>query len=332
MKFLRLWLISLAVVLIAAPIGCARPEQPDGSRTDHEHEHTERRADADDESHDGHDDESEHTEGEIRITTAQLESLGATIATVSPGIIDDGVELLGEVHPNGDRIAHIAPRFAGLVVDVRKTVGDYVKNGDILAVIESSESLAPYELRSLLEGTIIDKHLTRGEAVDRDRVCFVVADLSSVWVDLSVYQRNFGHIEPGQPVRIRGDHEHLTAEGVVGYVTPVIDPTTRTATARVVLPNPDGSWRPGMFVTASVLQPSRAEATIPVTALQTVEGHTTVFALTEDGVQARKLTVGRTGETTAEVLAGLALGERVVATNSFLMKAELGKSEAEHEH
>ncbi len=332
MRALRPWFIVLALSLGATPSGCGGPEPSEHSHAEHGHEHEETTADPSGDSHDEHSGESEHTEGEIRVSAARLESLGVTIATASPGIIDEGVELLGEIHPNGDRLAHITPRFAGLVVDVRKTVGDSVKTGDILAVLESSDSLAPYTLKSLLDGTVIDKHLTLGEAVDRDRVCFVVADLSTLWVDLSVYQKDFDHIRPGQPVRIRTDHEHLKAEGVIGYVTPVIDQTTRTATARVVLPNPDGAWRPGMFVTALALQPSRADVTIPSSAIQTVEGRATVFVLTDEEVEARPLTLGRLGETTAEVLAGLAAGERVVATNSFLLKAELGKSEAEHAH
>jgi cobalt-zinc-cadmium efflux system membrane fusion protein len=330
------WLILIALSVAILPAGCGRTEAPGDSHAEHRHEKGHERDEATEESQarssDDHADGDDHAGGKIRLGAGQLERLGATIATVGAGTVDEGIELLGEIHPNGDQLAHITPRFAGLVVDVRKTVGDHVKTGEILAVIESSESLAPYELKSLIDGTIIDKHLTRGEAVDRDRVCFVVADLSSVWADLSVYQKDFDHIHPGQPVRIRADHGHLGAEGVIGYVTPAIDPRTRTATARAVLPNPAGAWRPGMFVTALVLQPGQAEIAIPAAAIQTIQGQATAFALTGDGVEARPLSLGRRGETTVEVLAGLAPGDRVVATNSFLLKAELGKSEAEHQH
>jgi cobalt-zinc-cadmium efflux system membrane fusion protein len=336
------WLILIALTVAVVSTSCERTEAPVNSHAEHRqetvHEHGEATGESSAHTHDehgirdDHGDDSDHAGGAIRLRAGQLERLGATIASVGAGIIDEGIELLGEIHPNGDQLAHITPRFAGLVVDVRKTVGDHAKTGDVLAVIESSESLAPYELKSLIDGTIIDKHLTRGEAVDRDRVCFVVADLSSVWVDLSVYQKDFDHIQPGQPVRIRADHGHLGAEGTIGYVTPAIDPRTRTATARAVLPNPNGTWRPGMFVTALVLQPGHADITIPATAIQTIEGQATAFALTDDGVEARPLSLGRRGETTVEVLAGLVPGDRVVATNSFLLKAELGKSEAEHQH
>lgn len=256
---------------------------------------------------------------------------GMTLAVAGPGVLDLGVELLGVVQPNGDRLAHITPRFPGIVREVRKTVGDVVKTGDVLAVVESSESLAPYELKTLIDGTIIEKHLTRGEAVDRDKQCFVIADLQTVWVDLSVYQKDLERIRISQSVRVHSGGEGPDAEGVLGYITPGVDQATRTATARVILPNPRGRWRTGMFVTALALEPVDALLTVPTSAIQIVEGRPTAFVVADDQAKPYPLTIGRQGEQLAEILGGLRGGEHVVATNSFLLKAELGKSEAEHE-
>lgn len=273
----------------------------------------------------------EHEEGVLHVDQQERTKLGLNVVAAGPGTIDQGIELLGEVHPNGDRLAHITPRFPGIVREVRRSVGEIVKAGDVLAILESSESLAPYELKTLIDGTIIEKHLTRGEAIDRETQAFVIADLSTVWVDLSVYQRELERIRLGQVVRVRASDDRHPADGTIAYLTPGLDQITRTARARVVLPNPEGHWRTGMFVTALAVEPASAAVAVPASAIQTVQGQPSVFTVSGDEIRARTISLGRQGDTTSEVLSGLNAGEQVIATNSFLLKAELGKGEAEHE-
>jgi cobalt-zinc-cadmium efflux system membrane fusion protein len=274
----------------------------------------------------------ERDAGAIHLDASERVRFGITAVPVGPGMVDLGIDLLGEVHPNGDRLAHITPRFPGIVREVRHTVGDTVHAGEVLAILESSESLAPYELKTLIDGTIIEKHLTRGEALDRETQAFVIADLSSVWVDLIVYQRDLARVRLAQPVRVRASSEGPASEGTIGYLTPGLDQTTRTARARVVLPNPDGRWRPGMFVTAVAIEDELAALVVPTSALQTIGGRPSVFVIHGESIRARAVSLGRQGDTTAEVLGGLMAGEQIVATNSFLLKAELAKGEAAHEH
>ena len=275
--------------------------------------------------------EAHADEGKVRLSSEQTRDFGISLATAAAGRIDSFVELPAEVHANGDRLAHIVPRFAGIVRDVRKGIGDQVRPGDTLAVIESSESLAPYELSSKTAGTVIEKHLTPGEAVDRDTQTFVVADLATVWVDIAVYQKDLDRVRVGQTARISAGERGPTADGPISYVTPIVDPATRTLTARVVLPNEAGQWRPGMFVTARVLEPIEAAIVIERSAVQVLAGKSVVFVEDGDTFAPRSVMLGRSGETTVEVVSGLAAGTRYVAANSFLVKAELAKSEAEHE-
>jgi cobalt-zinc-cadmium efflux system membrane fusion protein len=310
-------------------------EHDHGEEQGHDVEMRRRHARDDDERSqtEGHSqDEAERAAAAVRLTPGQMAYFRVTVAEAGPGSVDLGVYLPGEIRPNGDRLAHIVPRFPGIVRDVRKSVGDSVEAGDVLAVIESSESLARYELRTLIAGTVIDKHLTLGEAVDREEQAFVIADLGTVWVDLSVYQKDLLHVRTGQSVHIGGGPGLPEAAGTISYITPVVDQPTRTATARVVLPNPDGIWRPGMFVNAHVLDPAPADIVVPRSALQFVAEVPVVFVETDDGFAPRPITIGRAGDTHVEVVEGLAPGERFVATNSFLLKAELGKGETEHEH
>jgi cobalt-zinc-cadmium efflux system membrane fusion protein len=274
-----------------------------------------------------HDDAGDHhPDAVVRLSAAVLDEFGIEIADAGPGRIERSVHLPGEVHPNGDRLAHIVPRFAGIVTEVRKHIGDRVGKGDVLAVVESDESLAPYELKTLIDGTVIAKHVTQGEAVSRDHEAFVIADLQTVWVDLSVYQRDLARVRVGQAVHISPGEGREGAKGTISYVTPVVDVRSRTATARVVLPNPEGLWRPGMFVVGQVVVDAvEVAVAVPRTALETLDEKTVVFVESGDGLRARPVRLGRAGTTQVEVLSGLEPGERYVRRGGFTLKAELSK-------
>ena len=264
----------------------------------------------------------------VVLTAAEIEEFGLRVAPVGKATIERFIELPGVVRPNEDRLAHIVPRFAGIVTKVRKRIGDSVKSGETLAVIESSQSLSPYALKTLIGGVIIEKHVTRGEAVTPESQAFVVADLRSVWIDLSVYQRDLTQIRPGQSARVIAGHDLPEARGVVSYVTPVVDEGTRTATARIVLDNPDGFWRPGMFASAEVMvERSEVEIAVPVSALHSLGDQTVVFVRGSEGFRPRPVTVGVRDSQWAEIAEGLTPGESVVIRGGFTVKSELLRSE-----
>ena len=318
-------ILGLVVALVAArPAFAGDPQE-----AEHADDHGDERRDHLDEHGDPHG--NEQPDAELAVKPDQLGRFGVVVGEAASSVLDGGMELVGEVHPDGDRLAHITPRFPGIVREVRRTVGDRVRKGEVLAIVESSETLAPYELTTLVDGVVIAKHITRGEAVASDHEAFVVADLGSVWVDLRVHQKDLGRVAAGQTLLLRAAPGEQTVSAPLRYVTPVVDPATRTATARVVLDNPSGAWRPGMFVAATVLDAAPVEVAIPAGALQTVGGRPTVFVVSER-VEPRPVVIGRRGRTRVEVLSGLAAGERLAVTNTFLLKAELGKAEAEHDH
>jgi cobalt-zinc-cadmium efflux system membrane fusion protein len=234
------------------------------------------------------------------------------------------------VRPNADRTAHLAPRFAGQAREVHGEVGQRVHGGDLLAVIVS-DTMAPFELRSPLDGVVVDRHLVVGETVSPGSPVFVIADLSSVWVDINVYQKDLPDVRAGQPMRISAGYGIAEVETTVSYVSPVLDQATRTAIARAVVQNPDGAWKPGLFVTALVLRPQQVSIAVPRTAIQVRAGLPLVYVVDGDRFVARPVRLGRIGRTVAEIRDGLRAGERYAATNSFLVKAELEKSEAEDE-
>jgi cobalt-zinc-cadmium efflux system membrane fusion protein len=171
-----------------------------------------------------------------------------------------------------------------------------------------------------------------GESVGPDSPAFIVADLSTVWVEVHVYQRALPALRVGQPVRVVSAAGAVEAEGRVSYIAPIVDQATRTATARVELPNPDGAWRPGLFVTVTVLNPLEAAVVVGRDAVHRFEDGSVVFVAEGDRFAPRTVTVGRRGRTRVEIVAGLAPGDRFAEAGSFLVKAELGKGAGGHDH
>ena len=302
--------------LIAAP---ARGDSPPSTVSEGEH--------AMEGGEEDHGEESVHGARVVRLDAATLEEFGVELAVAGPGWIEKTVSLPAEVRPNQDRLAHIAPRFPGIAREVRAKIGDRVKPGQVLAVIES-EALAPFALKTLIEGVVIAKHITRGEPVSREQAAFVVANLSDVWIDISVYQKDLAVLRNGQPVVVSAGHGREKAEGRISYIAPVVDEETRTAVARVVLPNPEGVWRPGLFVTTRVeVTREQVPLAVPKSALEVLDERHVVFVEDEEGFAPRPVALGRRGDQHVEIRTGLAPGDRYVARGGFTLKAELQRGE-----
>ncbi len=198
---------------------------------------------------------------------------------------------------------------------------------------ERDTDYSRYEIKAPFAGTVIEKHITLGEVVNPDTSCFVLADLSDVWVDVTVYPQDIPQITVGRAVNVFATGISDAHRGKVAYVSPKIDEGTRTGMARVVLPNADGHWRPGMFVRADlVVSDEDVAIVVPNTAIQTIENQTVVFVEEHDEFKKRPVLIGRTTGNQSEVLKGLNPGERFAASGTFILKAELGKAEAEHVH
>ncbi|WP_085725950.1 efflux RND transporter periplasmic adaptor subunit [Pseudomonas sp. R37(2017)] len=190
-----------------------------------------------------------------------------------------------------------------------------------------------YELRAPFDGVVVEKHLTPGEVVDETSNAFTLTDLSRVWVTFGVSPKDLTQVKVGRPVTISAPELNAEVAGSVSYVGSLLGEQTRTATVRVTLENPQGAWRPGLFVTALVATDSRqANVVVPETAIQTVENKPTVFVRTDDGFKAQAVELGSRADGQVEVTQGLKPGVQVAAAGSFVLKSELGKASAEHAH
>lgn len=362
----------------------------------------------DDEGHEGHGNEKgEHEEGQVKLSPEARLNAKLEVRTAGPAKIAVTLSLPGELTLNADAVAHVTPRVAGTVREVKKNLGDAVKKGDVLAILDSRDlaemqrevlaakerlTLAESELKrqealfkekigaekdyiaakqayaearieqnsaaqklaaaagnggrgsgyaliAPLDGTVVEKHANVGEVMKEDTQAFVIADLTHVWVNVTVYAKDLPRVATGQRARVRAEGIETAAEGTITYLGAIVGEQTRSAHARIVLTNPGAAWRPGLFVTAEVaIDEAQVSVGVEDGAIQKVEGKDVVF-VEEGGVfEARPVTLGRGGvgdegqPAMVEVLNGLAAGDTYVSKNSFILKAELGKSEGGHEH
>lgn len=346
--------------------------------------------------------EEKHEEGTLKMSAQQMEISGVKTVPVRQGSLSHQVSVPGRIAADADRLAQIVPKASGIVVEARKNLGDIVKKGEVLALIESremAEAAAEYqaaqrsaelartthkremdlwkkkitaeqeyltakntwqeaqirldlarqkmqtlggagenaqpsryhELKSPLDGLVIERELTLGEFVDTSHKAFTVADLSVLWVEISIAPDDVSRVKEGQEAIIEGGGKQGT--GKVIFVSPVINPDTRSAKAIVELSNAKGLWRSGDYANASIITDTQAVGMIvPQESVQTIEGKSVVFVKTAEGFEQRVIVSGKKDGQNIEVSSGLSAGDEVAIGNTFVLKAEAGKSEAEHSH
>ena len=304
MKLIRIFLTATFIFLI---YGCSDEQNNNAANTE-KHNETE-----------------EHSEL-IKISNDVMKEFGIEVKEAGAGLIKNHIDLTGEIKAEPSKISHIVPRFSGIVQKVNNTVGEKVSKGDVLAVIESNESLTTYEVKSLIDGTIIEMHMTQGESIGTEAHTFTIADLNKVWAMLSVYQKDINKIKKNQNVKVSFGSTETEEIGKISYLSPIVNEKTRTASARVILNNKSGKWRPGMFVTAKVyVSQSRAQVVIEKTALQTIDNEPVVFVKDGEGFIPLRVKIGKENDDNIEILSGLKAGKQYVSKGAFTLKAELLK-------
>lgn len=348
-------------------------------------------------------------EGWLALTKQQIQDAGIEITSASPGQLQTIIKAPAKIILNQDYVVHLTPMAAGIVRDTRKQVGDKVRQGEVLAVLESSEmaqtkssyldaqkkialamnnlereknlydkkisaeqdyrnavaeaeqarielelarqklqtlglSLAEieavpeaksahlrrYELKSPISGLVIGKQLTRGEMIDTSREAYILANLDAVWGEISVFPSDIGHLKEGLTVSI-GCPDGNSYESKVFSISPAIDENTRAVKVLVALDNNHGKWRPGMFVCADIKgEPKNVSIAIPLSAIQKINDQESVFIAKQDGFEVRPIQIGNRDNSHCEIVSGISPGENFAIKNTFLLKAEHGKYDAQH--
>lgn len=276
--------------------------------------------------------EYESYEGRTTIAAAVAESSGLQTATTGPATLRTQLPLMGSVVINENRLARVRARFPGAVREVRVGTGDSVSRGQVLARVEANESLRSYEITAPIAGVVIVRNTNVGD-VAGEAPLFEIADLSEVWVDLHAFGKDLPRLQPGQPVTLLSSVGQTRAEATIARLLPIAAAGSQSAIARVHLPNPDGVWRPGLAVSADVTVGEReVPLAVRTTGLQPFRDFTVVYAQVGETYEVRMLELGERDPDYAEVLGGIDPGVTYVTEQSFLIRADIEKSGASHDH
>lgn len=270
-------------------------------------------------------------EGRTKIAPDIAEAAGIRTEVAGQAKLVETITLYGRVAPDLTRQREVSARFPGLIRTVQKKPGENVRAGEALATVESNESLETYTVTAPIAGIITARDANPGEQ-STDRALFTIMDPTSVWAELSVFPRDRARVRPGAIVHIKAADSDSSAQGKIERVD-IQAGANQTVTARVSLDNAKGEFFPGSFVTADV---AVAERSVPLAVktvgLQPFRDFTVVFEQVGDTYEVRMLELGEQRGEWAEVLGGLEPGAHYVTENSYLIKADVEKSGASHDH
>lgn len=271
-------------------------------------------------------------EGRTTIEPGVARAMGIAVEQASGVTIHETISVQGSLEPAPDAVSEVHGQFPGIVLSLAKEVGDTVQAGEQLASQQSNESLQTYDVTAPRSGTVIERSASVGSASGEDPL-YVVADLSRLVADLKVFPRDLTRVDVGQPVAVSSLDGSTSYAGEIGRILPTLDAASRSATARVFIDAVPANWRPGQFVEGVV---TVGEVDVPLavreSGLQAFRDFTVVYALVDDTYEVRMLDLGRRDGEYVEVLGGLEPGTTYVTDNSYLVKADIEKSGASHDH
>ncbi len=281
----------------------------------------------------------ESHEGRTVISDRQLELARVKTELAGPATLNLNDTLFGVIAAPADSVYRINAPYPGLVETVHVQVGESVKKGQRLLSLTNTDTLQRYSVKSPANGEVTERFVNQGDQAE-GRVLLEVVDLSTVWVEMSAFPESIENLTVGQPVTVRDLHHHKSATGSISYVAPQMT-GGHIARTRAVIDNSDGHWRPGMHIKADIQIDSRqVPLAIKASALQSFRDMPVVFAKFGNTFEVRMVELGENGSEgenesnghMIEVLGGLKPGTEYVTGNSFLIKADILKSGASHDH
>lgn len=291
--------------------------------------HSQAHSDHETHDHEHHDpDEDNAPADSTRIEHDMAEIVGISTAEASSQTIRQTITSYGTLSTAPEQLSHVRARFSGLITSVDARIGDTVKAGDRLASVESNESLRKYVVNAPIAGTVIQRHANTGE-VTQDQVLFSIANFDTLWAELRIYPAQRKSVSAGQSIEIVSDGQIIRGE--ISHIIPALDKPYQLA--RVKLDNRQLKLSPGLLVEGRIVTSEElVSIAVRKTGIQQMDGRSGVFVQSGETYQFSPLQLGAADSQHVEVLSGIAEGQRYVIENSYLIKADIEKSEAEHEH
>lgn len=268
-------------------------------------------------------------EGRTKIETAVAKALEIETQVAGPVVLQETISVYGKIIENKERVTHVRARFDGVIKSVSLSVGDKVSKGQTLAKVESNSGLNLYMIKAPISGVITQRHANPGEQTAQ-RQLFTITDTSTVWLELSIFPADRARVVTGAEVMLENNNS-VTKSTILNIN--VIAEANQSVKARVVLDNKSGQFFPGSYVNAKI---KVAEHPVPLavkrSGLQAFRDFTVVYAQIGEEYEVRMLDLGREAGDWVEVLGGLEAGTKYVSENSYVIKADIEKSGASHDH
>lgn len=297
------------------------------------HKHTDEEHRNDEKDHDDHEGEHGHggehgEEQSTRIDDVMAAQVEIKTASASSQLLRQSIVAYGRLTTDAGQISHVRARYSGLIKSVKHTIGDAIKKGDLLAEVESNESLKVYPIQAPISGTVIQRHANTGE-MTQDQVLFSIANFDTLWAEFRIYPSQQSVVKAGQSAHIDVDEREFS--GQIQHIIPALDKPYQLA--RVKLDNRSSGLTPGLLVEGQIIVGEfRVDLAVEKAAIQTLNEQPGVFVKNASEYGFAPLRLGRADDRYVEVLSGLNPGQSYVSKNSYLIKADIEKSEAEHEH
>jgi membrane fusion protein, heavy metal efflux system len=272
-------------------------------------------------------------EGRTTIEPAQADAAGVKVEAAGPVEIEETIAMSGRVELQPQGRAEVKAWYPGRIVSMSKSIGDPVRKGETIATVTSAESLQTYAIPAPISGVVMERNANVGD-VAGEAPMFVIADATKLHAEFFVYPRDAERLRAGQKITVRNLSGAISATATIDAVLPTADMLTQTVIAHVELPNPDGAtWRPGQAVEGEAIVGSyKAALAVRTPALQRFRDFTVVYARVKDTYEVRMLELGRRSPEWTEILGGLQPGEVYVSENAYLIRADVEKSGASHDH
>ncbi len=309
----------------------------DGDAHDeHGHDSHEKEDSHDDHGHGGeaHGDEhgDEHEEGKTEIAPDGAKKAGISIEKAAPVMIGKVIPLTGRITINQNAKAEVRARFPGIVRSVKANLGEQVKKGQVLAVVESNESLKDYNVTAPIDGTILARNTNLGDVANGEPL-FTIADLSTVWAKFHIFPKDADMVAAQQSVRVHTLDEGKEQDATISMLFPTADALSQTLVAIVPMDNKNSMWRPGTTIEGDVtVSQKQVSLAVRESALQSMEDQTVVFVKMGDSYEMKPVKTGVSDGRYIEITSGLNAGQSYVSEGSFVIKADILKSGAAHEH
>lgn len=271
-------------------------------------------------------------EGRTIITPDAAKAGGVTTERAGPAQLSESLPLNGRIEIRPEAQSDVVARYPGRVVSMNAELGQKVRRGQVLARVESSESLQTYSVLAPIAGVIVKRNVTTGGITGNEPI-LVVADPTKLHAEFFLYPRDAERVRVGQPVEVAslaGDHRVVSS---IEAILPTADLTNQTLIAHVHLAQSGEAWRPGLGVKGTVgVGATAAPLAVRTKAIQPFRDFEVVYAKVGNTYEVRMLEIGRRTPEWTEVLGGLEPGTEYVVDGAFLIRADIEKSGASHDH